>query len=68
MLGPANQIKWVLLRSDVIRFHFLARVERGHKGFVPIRINKMILYNIRIERNQMRIVFLIRIDMNYSII
>jgi len=63
MRGPAIEMEWVLLWFDQIRFHFLARVEGGHKGFVPIRINKIILYNFRIEHYQMRIVFLTRIEL-----
>ena len=34
-------------------------------GFVLIIINKIVLYNFRIEHYQMRLVFLTRIDMNF---
>lgn len=68
MQGPPNEIKWVVLRIDVIRFRFLARVKREPMGFDIIRIDQILLYNCRIERYQMGIIFLTRIEMIRSVV
>jgi hypothetical protein len=66
--GPAIEMEWVLLKFDMIRFRFLARVEWDSMGFGVIRINKMLLYICGIEWYKMRLVCLIRIEMICSIV